>query len=166
LLFGGTVSIVIGIILLAWPDATVGVLAVLLGVNLLLLGALLLVGMLIEHLPVGERILGALLGVLGILAGVAVFARPMQAVGVIVVVTCAFWVAGGIIEFVTGIVTEGANRWVLMLSGAISVFFGIVMISWPEPTVRALVWVIGIWALVSGIIRVYRGWRMSPTAVT
>jgi uncharacterized membrane protein HdeD (DUF308 family) len=155
---GGLVSIAVGVILLVWPTATVTILAVLLGVDLIILGVLLLVASFATDTSVGEKVLGSLLGVLAVLAGVAVFGRPLQTVGVIVVVAGAFWVVGGVIEVVTGLFGHATgSRWAAVLSGVVSIAFGVTMLSWPGPTVAVAVWLIGIWCLVSGLIRLFQG---------
>jgi uncharacterized membrane protein HdeD (DUF308 family) len=165
LISGGIVSIVIGAILLIWPEISVTVLAILLGIDLIVLGVVIVVASLGDDTSVGGKVLGLVLGVLAILAGVAVFGRPLQAVEVIVVVIGIFWVAGGIIEFVLGLFGRaGSSRGIAMLGGALSVIFGIVALSWPGPTVAVLVWLIGIWALVSGAIRLVQGLRAPKPA--
>jgi uncharacterized membrane protein HdeD (DUF308 family) len=165
LISGGIVSIVIGIILLVWPTATVTVLAILLGIQLLALGILILVSSLAGETSAGEKVLGVLLGFLGILAGVAVFGRPLQTVAVVVVVIGAFWVVGGVVEFVSGLFgTTSGSRWLAMLSGALSIVAGIVALSWPEPTVAVLVWVIGIWSVIAGAIRLFLGLSIPKSA--
>lgn len=165
LISGGLVSIIVGIILLVWPKATVTVLAILFGIQLLALGILILISSLAGDTSVGEKVLGVFLGILGILAGVAVFGRPLQTVAVVVVVIGAFWVVGGVIEFVSGLFgTVYGSRWLAMLSGALSVVAGIIALSWPEPTVAVLVWLVGIWSVVAGAIRLFLGLRIPKTA--
>lgn len=165
LISGGVVSIVIGIILLVWPKATVTVLAILLGIQLIALGILIMVASLAGDTSVGEKVLGLFLGLLGILAGVAVFGRPLQTVAVVVVVIGAFWVVGGVVEFLGGLFGWAyGSRWLAMLSGALSVVAGIIALSWPAPTVAVLVWLIGIWSVIAGVVRLILGLRIPKTA--
>ena len=44
------------------------------------------------------------------------------------------------------------NEWLLILSGAISVLFGLAVIVVPGAGALALVWLIGAWAIVSGLL--------------
>jgi uncharacterized membrane protein HdeD (DUF308 family) len=158
LITGGIISIIVGIVLLAWPEATVVVVAVLLAVNLILLGILVLAGSLGAEISVGQKILGSFLGLLAILAGVVVLGRPLQTVGVIVVVVGAFWVVGGVLEFLHAIFGEvSGSRLLAMFLGVLSIGFGVVALSWPGPTVAVVIWLIGIWSLVSGLIRALLG---------
>ena len=158
LITGGIISIIVGIILLVWPTATVVVLAALLAINLILLGALVLAGSIGAEISTGEKILGSFLGVLAILAGVVVLGRPLQTVGVIVVVAGAFWVVGGVIEFLHGVFGRvSGSRWLAMLNGVLSIGFGVVALAWPGPTVAVLVWLIGLWSVISGSVRALLG---------
>jgi uncharacterized membrane protein HdeD (DUF308 family) len=161
----GIISIIIGIVLLAWPEATVTVLAILLGIDLILLGVAILIGSFAAATSTGGTILGSLLGVLAILAGVAVFGRPLQTAAALVVIVGMFWVVGGIIEVVTGLFGGVVgSRLLAVLSGAVSIVFGLVLLSWPGPTLAVLIWLIGIWSLLSGIIWFFRGLRTPRVA--
>ncbi len=167
LLFGaGAVSIVIGIILLVWPEASVTVFAVLLGINFLVLGLIALAASFVAEASIGERILGAVLGVLSLLVAVALFSRPLQTVALVVVVIGAFWIVGGVIEIVTGLFGRTAqSRWLSVGGGVLSVVFGAVLLSWPGPTVAVVVLLTGIWCVLWGAVQFYRGFR-TPRAVT
>jgi uncharacterized membrane protein HdeD (DUF308 family) len=161
----GIISIIIGIVLLAWPEATVTVLAILLGIDLILLGVAILIGSFAAATSTGGTILGSLLGVLAILAGVAVFGRPLQTAAALVVIVGMFWVVGGIIEVVTGLFGGVVgSRLLAVLSGAVSIVFGLILLSWPGPTLAVLIWLIGIWSLLSGIIWFFRGLRTPEMA--
>lgn len=161
----GTIAVIIGIVLLAWPKATVVVVAILLAIDFLLLGLGILVASIAVEGSVVEKVLGSLLGFLAILAGVAMFGRPLQAAAVIVVVVGSFWVVGGVLDVVTGLFGEGGGlRWLVVLSGLISIGFGVVMLSWPGPTLSVLVWLIGAWSVLAGVISLVRGFRTPKTA--
>ncbi len=165
LLGAGAISLVIGAVLLVWPEASVTVFAVLLGINFLILGLIVLVASFVTEASVGERVLGAILGVLGVLAAVALFSEPLRSVALLVVVVGAFWVVGGVVEIVTGLFgRRGQSRWLSVIGGLVSVVFGIVLLSWPGPTVAVVVLLSGIWCVVWGAVQLYRGFR-TPRAV-
>jgi uncharacterized membrane protein HdeD (DUF308 family) len=164
-LASGTVAVIVGVVLLVWPEATVTVLSVLLAIDFLLLGVAILAGSIAVEGSVGEKMLGALLGLLGMLAGVAMLGRPLQAAGVIVVVVGAFWVVGGVLELFQGLFGGGGPRWWVALNGLISLGFGVVMLSWPGPTLSVLVWLIGLWSLAAGLVWIIRGFRTPKAAV-
>ncbi len=74
----GIISIVAGILALVWPGATILVLVIALGINILIWGILLVV----NAFQAGEgRVLAVILGVLALIAGTALFLRPVRNLG-------------------------------------------------------------------------------------
>lgn len=161
----GTVAVIVGIVLLVWPEATVTVLAILLAIDFLLVGLVLLTTSIALEGTAGEKVLGALLAILAMLAGVAMLGRPLHAAAVIVVVVGAFWVVGGVLEFFLGLFGGGGPRWLVVLNGLISLGFGIVMLSWPGPTLSVLIWLIGLWSVAAGLVWLIRGFGTPKTAI-
>lgn len=70
----------------------------------------------------------------------------------------------GVYAFVAGIATfvaaarggrAGAPRWgMLLFEGLLSIGVGIVAVLWPATTALAFVWVLGVWAIVSGVLEI------------
>jgi uncharacterized membrane protein HdeD (DUF308 family) len=65
---------------------------------------------------------------------------------------------------------ELTNEWLLVLSGVLSVAFGLFLIVRPEEGALAVVWVIGLYAIVFGftlmaLARRLRRYRRSPATV-
>ena len=52
------------------------------------------------------------------------------------------------------------NEWTLVLSGALSVLFGVVMLVVPGAGALALIWVIGAYAIVFGILLVMAAFKL------
>jgi uncharacterized membrane protein HdeD (DUF308 family) len=66
----------------------------------------------------------------------------------------AFWaIFTSILKIVTAISLrrEIRNEWLLILSGVLSVLFGLLLTASPAAGLLALVWLIGIYALVIGV---------------
>lgn len=160
LIAAGILGMVTGVLVLAWPAATVLVIAVVLGVNLVAGGIVSLVAGATAEGSGGDRILGIIVGLLSVLAGVVVFSRPVRSVALLVVVLGAFWVVSGVSEAVGGLAGRRDSRALALLSGLVSVGAGIVALSWPGVTLVSLVWITGIWMLVFGLIRLIMGVRL------
>ncbi len=59
----------------------------------------------------------------------------------------------GIIEFFVAVDHKGApGRGVSIIMGILSFIAGVIVLSWPAPTLLVLVWVLGIWLVVYGLI--------------
>ena len=107
-----------------------------------------------------------LFGLLGIVAGAVVFVWPQISMLVLVYVI-AFWaVFGGISEVMAAIRLRKVikNEWALVLSGIVSIIFGILV--WIEPFegLVALVWLIGAFTLCMGIISFALAWNLRKQA--
>jgi uncharacterized membrane protein HdeD (DUF308 family) len=108
---------------------------------------------------VGSLILG---GLLGILAGLLAFVMPgITALGLLILIA-AWAIATGIMELVAAVRLRKIinNEWLLVLAGIASVLFGILLLLRPAVGALALIWWIGAWAIVSGILFMILAFRM------
>ncbi|MBO2447412.1 DUF308 domain-containing protein [Actinomadura barringtoniae] len=152
-LVAGILTLVLGIVLVAWPEATIKVVAVLFGLQLLILGVLRVVQAIIADDSGGTRVLFALLGVLSVLVGVLVLRHLLQTVVVLALLLGMFWLIGGIIEFVhaVGDTGSGSRGWGIALS-LLTAGAGIVLLVWPGMTLLTLTVITGIWFITWGLI--------------
>jgi uncharacterized membrane protein HdeD (DUF308 family) len=101
-------------------------------------------------------------GVLGILAGIVTFLYP-GLTALVLLYIIAFWaILIGIMRIVTAISLrrEIQNEWLMILGGALTVIFGILLIVLPGPGLLSLTWLIGIWALIFGIALIALAFRV------
>jgi uncharacterized membrane protein HdeD (DUF308 family) len=158
----GLVAVLFGVLALVWPGVTLIALVWLFGAFALVNGILSLV--LAAKAPKGYPRIGSLIlgGLLGILAGLLTFVMPgITALGLLILI--ALWaIVTGIMELVTAIRLRKiiANEWLLVLTGVLSVAFGVLLILMPGAGALALIWWIGIWALVFGILLMVLAFRM------
>lgn len=92
-------------------------------------------------------------GLIGIGAGLALILLP-QVFLVIVIWVIAFWaLATGVLEIGASLnLPRGSGgKWLFGLSGVFSIVIGLVLLSRPGAGVMAVLWLIGIYAIVSGI---------------
>ena len=145
-------TLILGIMVMAWPHATVKLVALLFGLQLFVGGVFALVRA-FTNSGEGSRVLLAVLGVLGILVGIFVLRHLFQTVVILVVLLGVYWVLHGIIEFFVAVDHRGApGRGVSIVMGILSFIAGVIVLSWPAPTLLVLVWVLGIWLVVYGLI--------------
>lgn len=151
-LLRGILALVLGIVALVWPGPTALVVIVLFGIWALADGIIALISIFTG----GGRKWGWLLleGVLGIVAGIIAFRSPLS-VALALVLVAAFWaIMVGVLEisgaFQLRNVSGSGWGWVL-LSGIVSVIFGILLFAWPGVGFATLIVLIGIWAVVLGI---------------
>jgi uncharacterized membrane protein HdeD (DUF308 family) len=58
------------------------------------------------------------------------------------------------------------NEWLLILSGVVSIIFGILLIVFPGPGTLSLVWLIGAYALFLGILMLALAFRLRSASDT
>ena len=145
-------TLILGVMVMAWPSATVKLVALLFGLQLFVGGLFSLVRAFTRG-GEGSRVLLAVLGVLGILVGIFVLRHLFQTVVILVVLLGVYWVLHGIIEFFVAIDQRGAPaRGLNATMGILSFIAGIIVLSWPSPTLLVLVWVLGVWLVIYGLV--------------
>lgn len=152
----GVISVICGVIAVAWPRISLLALAILVGIDLICLGAVSIARAFQGDRDAGARALSGVLGLFGVIAGIAVVKRPGETLAVIVIVV-GLWLCGsGIVEMLNAAFTPG-RRVVGLLIGAVDVIFAIVILSWPEITLGTLAVLAGIVFIIHGGLMIYNG---------
>jgi uncharacterized membrane protein HdeD (DUF308 family) len=148
----GAVAIIFGVLAFIWPGLTLAILVLFWGAYALVDGVLdVVAGLRTSH----DHRWGLLIeGVIGIAAGVATFAWPGLTALVLVYIIAAWGVVTGVFEVIAAIRLRQVirNEWLLVLSGIVSVLFGIALFVAPGAGALALVWLIAAFAIVDGIL--------------
>ncbi|MCX5336420.1 MULTISPECIES: HdeD family acid-resistance protein [unclassified Streptomyces] len=150
ILGGALATLVPGLLILVWPDATLHVLAVLIGLYLLVTGAFRFVGVFAR--AADERLPGLLLAVLYVLAGVLCLRNPLQTIAALSLITGGIWLVSGILTLYTAVaVKDLPHRGVVMLVAVLAVVAGIVVLALPAESARALTRLLGLWLVLLGL---------------
>lgn len=93
-------------------------------------------------------------GILGILFGLICLLTPGLAVEVFVILFAAYMLVDGVFAIAAGIkAARNGERWgLLILEGIVDLAAGLVAVLWPAITLVALIWLIAIWAIVTGAL--------------
>src|SRR3972149_2288007 len=93
-------------------------------------------------------------GILGILFGLICLLTPGIAVEVFVILFAAYMLVDGVFAIASGIkAARNGERWgLLILEGIVDLAAGLVAVLWPAITLVALIWLIAVWAIVSGAL--------------
>lgn len=97
--------------------------------------------------------LALLIGLVSIVAGVIVIARPSSSLKTLAVIFGIFVLIDGIIALVSALISHTESRGLIAVLGVISVIAGVLLIRHPLGGVRAVALVIGIWLIAAGVIR-------------
>lgn len=161
----GLAAIVFGILAFAWPGITIVSLVILYGAYALVDGVFSIFAAIGGGTPAPRWWL-AVVGILGILAGLIAFINPVL-VGLYLLWFIGAWaIVSGVFEIIGAIRLrkEIDNEWMLILHGLISVLFGIMLFAWPVTSALALIWVIGAYAIAAGVIMIVLAFRLKGHA--
>lgn len=156
----GVLSVVFGVLVLAWPGITLKAFLVILGIYLLAVGFGMIVGSLANR--AGHWVGSALIGVVSIAAGLYVFAHP-QSTALILLSVIAIWaIAVGMLQIVAGF--EGRNNWLMIFAGVVYTLFGFYIFANPKGGAITLIWLIGLTAVVAGIAHVVAAFELDKAS--
>lgn len=161
LLLRGIAAILFGILAFAWPGITLLSLVILYGFYALLDGLFAILAA-IKGGNIESRWWLILIGILGVAAGLLTFFWTGITALVLTMFIGAWALIHGIFEIVGAIKIrkEIDNEWWLILSGALSVLFGLAILIMPGAGALALIWLIGAYAIVFGGMLVAFAFRL------
>jgi uncharacterized membrane protein HdeD (DUF308 family) len=108
-----------------------------------------------------------LLGILAVIAGIIAIAWPSVTVLALVLLFAVYAFIDAGLEAVRAFSSRTAGPvFGHLLLGLISLAAGVVAVVWPAPTALVLVLVIGIWAVIGGIVEIVNGFGSGETAGT
>jgi uncharacterized membrane protein HdeD (DUF308 family) len=156
----GLAAVIFGILAFVWPGITLAVLVLLFGAYALVDGVLALVSAVRSG---GDQLWALLLeGVVGIAAGVGALAFPGLTAMVLLLIIAAWAILKGVLEVISAVRLRKviANEWSWIVGGLLSVIFGLVLVAAPGTGALALVWLIGVYAILYGITLIALAWRV------
>jgi uncharacterized membrane protein HdeD (DUF308 family) len=163
-LLRGIAAIVFGVLAFVWPGVTLLTLVLLYGAFALVDGVFSLIAAFTGKSSTAWWLI--LVGLLGIAAGVVTFAWPGISAVVLIMLIGAWAVVCGIFEIIGAIQLrkEIDNEWLLILSGIVSVLFGLGVMAFPGAGALALVWVIASFAIAFGVLWIALALRLKKHA--
>ncbi|MEV6172517.1 DUF308 domain-containing protein [Streptomyces sp. NPDC051954] len=154
-------TLVPGILILVWPDETLHVLAVLIGLYLLVMAAFRFVEAFGRE-ETSERVTRLLLALLFVLAGVLCLRNPLQTIAALSLIVGTVWLVSGILTLHTAIAAKDLpHRGFVVGVAVIGIVAGIVVLALPSESARALTRLLGLWLVLLGLAEaaVALAWR-------
>jgi uncharacterized membrane protein HdeD (DUF308 family) len=159
LIVAGVLGAIAGVLAIVYPKITLLALALIAGINLLLLGVLSLVDAFSGDGDTTSRVLAAVLGLLGIMAGLVVMRRPGESLLAVLIVLGIWLVVTGIVDLVRAIANAG-NRGLRLLAAVVDIVLGGLILVLPDVSLKTLAILIGIAFIVRGVLSVLRGFAL------
>jgi uncharacterized membrane protein HdeD (DUF308 family) len=103
-----------------------------------------------------------LLGLLGVIAGAVTFVWPGLTAVVLLVIIALWAIVRGVLEIIGAITLRKIiqGEWLLILSGVLSIGFGVLLLLQPAAGALAVMWLIGIYMIAFGITTIALSLRL------
>jgi uncharacterized membrane protein HdeD (DUF308 family) len=166
LLIRGIAGIVVGILAVAWPGMTIAVLVAIFGVYAIIDGITnLFIGF--SRSRAGRSWAPVVQGLVGIGAGVLTFVWPGVTALALVWFIAAWAIVTGLFEIAAAVRLRKviAGEWLLALSGALSVAFGLLVFAFPGAGAVGIAFVLGAYAAAAGVVLVMLAIRLRSSRV-
>src|SRR5262249_22785130 len=154
LLLRGIFAIILGIIALVAPGIALLALIFVFGAYALLDGIMAVVVAIQQRnvLPNWGWLLAE--GIAGIILGIIAFVWPGETALILLYIVAAWAIITGGLEIGTAFMVRS---WLLGLAGVLSVVFGVLLFAFPGAGLLSILWLLGVYALIFGIILVIHG---------
>jgi uncharacterized membrane protein HdeD (DUF308 family) len=158
----GIVTLLAGLLTLAWPGRTIVVIAVLFGIQLVAAGIFRFVAALaVDEASGGTRVLLALLGVLSFIIGLYALRHILITIAALALLLGIFWIVNGAVETFTALSHRGmqGRGWTVFM-GLLSILAGLVVLVYPGISLATLAIVLGVWLLVLGAMEIMLAFQL------
>jgi|SRR6185295_7431041 len=100
-------------------------------------------------------------GVCAIAFGLFAWFWPQMTVLVLLLAWGTLACLGGVVTLVGAFARDGGEpRWILLLEGGMSLVAGVVAFCYPRATALLALYLLAIWAILSGILEIVAAWRL------
>jgi uncharacterized membrane protein HdeD (DUF308 family) len=155
----GVLSIVLGLLAIFYPGATIVTVGIFFAAWLFVSGIFSLIGSFTRDGDTGSRVLTAIIGVLSIIVGWALLRSPFQSVEVFIFVLGIFWLVQGIMTFVAAFAHKEGRNWRLF-SGILGIIAGVIILVYPISSAVTLALIGGIWLVILGVTQIVAGFQL------
>jgi uncharacterized membrane protein HdeD (DUF308 family) len=153
----GGLALLAGVLLLVWPDRTLLLIGVVLGVYLVVFGIVETIRALSSPgLLTMERVVPATLGLLAVAAGTIAISRPDASVRAVAIAVGVYLVVVGLDAGVNAIREPGA-RGARAALAVVDLAAGLIVLVWPDVTVTVVAVVLGIALVLRGAAEILLG---------
>ena len=152
----GIITVIVGIAALAWPGRTLVVVAVLFGIQLIVMGIFRFASAIAsDDLTGGSRVLLALLGVLSLIVGLYAVRHVLITLLALALLLGIFWIVSGAVELFMALShREMRHRGWNSVMGVISVLAGIIVLAIPGISLLVLAVVLSVWLVFFGVMQI------------
>jgi uncharacterized membrane protein HdeD (DUF308 family) len=158
----GLAALLFGLLAFLWPGITLTALVFLFGAYALVDGAFSIIAGIKSHGEFKRWGLLLLQGILSVAAGVFAFMVPAMTAFILLVLIASWAIVSGAFQIAAAIQLRKhiKGEWLLALGGVFSILFGAVLLFNPAAGALAVIWIIGAYAIVFGILLIALGFKL------
>lgn len=162
----GVIAILFAVMAVTWPGLTLLALTALFAAYALLSGIILIVGAVRNRKTDDHWWMLLLLGTVGIVAAVIAVVHPSLTALILVLVIGANALVSGVLDIAVAIRLRRMihDEWLMIINGIASVVFGVLVFLFPAAGALALVWLISLYAMVTGVLLLGLAFRLRARA--
>jgi uncharacterized membrane protein HdeD (DUF308 family) len=162
----GGLAVLFGVLALLWPGMTLIVLVALFAAYALLGGGAMVIGAIRHRKSDDKWWIPLLLGIVSLAAGVWAVMLPEITMLVLVLVMGVNALITGVLEIALAIRLRKTieREWMLVLAGAVSIAFGVLVLLFPAAGAFAMVWMVSFYAMLTGILLLALAFRLRREA--
>lgn len=158
----GLIALIFGVLVLAWPGISILVFAIIFGAFVFVDGIFTLVAAINYKAGAGRRTWLFIRGIAGIIVGLITFFWPAITALALFLIVAAWALVTGVMELAFAFTANksAAIRWMFAVSGILSLILGGLMLANPILGLRVIMWIIGVYAILAGILLIILGSRL------
>jgi uncharacterized membrane protein HdeD (DUF308 family) len=101
-----------------------------------------------------------LVGIVGIVVGVLSFIHPGN-VALLIFYLVALWlIIAGLFGVISSLLRASGTEWLSIIGGILSIIVGVVFFLHPTSSILSIVWLLGVGALIYGIIQIIKAFQV------
>jgi uncharacterized membrane protein HdeD (DUF308 family) len=160
ILFRGIIALLFGIMALISVEFTLLFLVYLFGAYVLIDGILAIIVSLQERKSSRAWLIVFLIGAVGIIIGVLSFIHPGN-VALLIFYLVALWlIIAGFFSIISAFMRAIGTEWLAIIGGILSIIIGVIFLLHPTSSILSIVWLLGVFALIYGIIQIIKAFQV------
>jgi uncharacterized membrane protein HdeD (DUF308 family) len=164
IILGGVAGIIFGLLAIFWPGVTLKTLVLMSGIFVVAMGLMGLAEAIVHAKTNRLWWLGMLSAVIVTAVGIFLLCNPETTIRIFMIILGLLIFGQALIDLVIASYSERKGyKWLWIIAGLLSIIFGLMALFYPIETSTALVWVLGVYALVHGILAVIFALRIRRT---
>ena len=153
----GVVGVVFGVLAMTWPELTILTLVIIWGIWALADAVMSAMAVFASGSDTGTRIFFAVIALAGLIAGLFALLRPGVAAVTITWFLGIWLIVRGVVTLFSAFSPATGSRGMVILSAAIDVLLGILLVANPGRAALDIAWVLGLVAVVWGVALIVIG---------